>query len=275
MLFYFFITALIGCSPNNSQVRITENFCDNWKFHLGNVEKGQEIELNDSSWRTLNLPHDWSIEGEFSKDNPAGVGGGALPGGIGWYRKTFTLSEADSSKLIFIDFDGVYRNSEVWINGHYLGMRPYGYSSFRYELTSYLNFGNKENVLAVKVDNSKQPNSRWYSGSGIYRNVWLVTTNKVYVDHWGTYITTPLADGDAASVIVKTEVANHSDSDLTFDLTTVIIDSNGEEITSATTPGRVLNDSLLQVEQSLTVVAPNLWSVEKPYLYKALTTITV
>jgi hypothetical protein len=151
------------------------SFNDNWRFHLGDVTNGQNTD--DTKWRQLNLPHDWSIEGEFSEKAPAGTGGGALPGGLGWYRKTFTIDAASKGKLIFVEFDGVYRNSEVWINGHYLGKRPYGYSTFQYELTPYLVYGAKPNVIAVKVDNSQQPNSRWYSGSGIYRNVWLTELN--------------------------------------------------------------------------------------------------
>jgi beta-galactosidase len=168
----------------------TIDFDKGWRFNLGAVNDGQLPGLNDAGWRSLNLPHDWSIEGKFSKDNPATPEGGALPGGTGWYRKTFTVPASSKNKLIYIDFDGVYQKSDVWINGHHLGFRPNGYISFRYELTPYLNFSGK-NVIAVKVDNSVQPNSRWYSGSGIYRNVWLVTTNKIAIDHWGTYVTTP------------------------------------------------------------------------------------
>ena len=190
-LLSFLVLLLSVCAVASGQHRKTELFCKGWRFTLGDLPNAQAPALDDSQWRTLDLPHDWSIEGKFSKDNPATPGGGALPGGIGWYRKTFTISESEKGKLVYVDFDGVYRNSEVWINGHYLGKRPYGYSSFQYELTLYLKYGGDKNVLAVKVDNSQQPNSRWYSGSGIYRNVWLVTTEKVHVDHWGTFITTP------------------------------------------------------------------------------------
>src|SRR6056297_710144 len=161
---------LSNCTPSLEKVRIIEDFGQNWNFHLGDIKNAQQPEFNDRKWRSVDVPHDWSIEGKFSKDHPAGTGGGALPGGIGWYRKTFTLPNADSTNLVFVDFGGVYMNSEVWINGHFLGKSPYGYSSFRYELTPHLN-ANSENVLAVKVDNSQQPNSRWYSGSGIYRPV--------------------------------------------------------------------------------------------------------
>ncbi|MBP7887354.1 MAG: beta galactosidase jelly roll domain-containing protein, partial [Candidatus Marinimicrobia bacterium] len=179
------------CSDSRKMVRQIDNFSQSWRFNLGDLSDAERPEYDDSNWRTLDLPHDWSIEGEFSEEHPATPGGGALPGGIGWYRKTFTVSEGNKDKNVFIDFDGVYQNSEVWINGHSLGKRPYGYSSFRYELTPYLNYGDENNIIAVKVDNSQQPNSRWYSGSGIYRNVWLVVTDKVFVDHWGTFVTTP------------------------------------------------------------------------------------
>ena len=124
-----------------AQRRVILDFDADWKFHLGDVTHGEDLALNDSSWRTLDLPHDWSIEGEFSARNPAGAGGGALPGGVGWYRKAFAVPQRDSQRLLFVEFDGVYRNSEVWINGHRLGMRPYGYSSFSYELTPYLRYG--------------------------------------------------------------------------------------------------------------------------------------
>ncbi|PYO26141.1 MAG: glycoside hydrolase family 2, partial [Gemmatimonadetes bacterium] len=171
--------------------RATLAFDRAWRFHLGDVAAAQDPTFDDSGWRTLDLPHDWSIEGTFSDTNPAGPSGGALPGGVGWYRKTFSVAERDTGRLLSVEFDGVYRNSEVWINGHYLGKRPYGYSSFSYELTPHLRYGTAGNVIAVRVDNSQQPNSRWYSGSGIYRHVRLVTTNPVHVDQWGTYVTTP------------------------------------------------------------------------------------
>ena len=182
-------------------------FNQGWRFHLGDVPDAKDPGFDDSQWRQLNLPHDWSIEGEFDEKNPAGTGGGALPGGTGWYRKTFNVPATAKGKLVFIDFDGVYRNSEVWINGHYLGKRPYGYSSFEYDLTPFLNYGSQKNVIAVKVDNSEQPNSRWYSGSGIYRNVWLTTIEKVHVDHWGTYVTTPGVSEQSATVKIADEGA--------------------------------------------------------------------
>lgn len=256
-----------------SEIRSTENFGNDWRFSLGDIKNGQEIGLNDSSWRLLDIPHDWSIEGEFSKYNPAGVDGGALPGGIGWYRKSFEIKENEKDKLIFIDFDGVYRNSEVWINSHYLGKRPYGYSSFRYELTPYLYYGDKENILAVKVDNSQQPNSRWYSGSGIYRNVWLVATNKIYVDHWGTFITTPEVTEEFAKVSIEIKVRNATEQDQKVVVKTRVFNKVKAKIAEMETPVLALKDSITEVNQELTVKNPDLWSIENPNLYKAVTTI--
>jgi beta-galactosidase len=229
--------------------------------------------LDDARWRLLDVPHDWSIEGKFGKDNPSGVGGGALPGGTGWYRKTFTLPETDREKLAFIEFDGVYRNGEVWINGRYLGKRPYGYSSFEYELTPYLKFGGEKNVLAVKVDNSEQPNSRWYSGSGIYRNVWLTTTEKVFVDHWGTFVSTPEVTERGARVSVRTRVRNVLLEDQRVTLKTVLVDKNGRDVATAQSDAIVPKNSVYEFGQEFTVPHPDLWSVDGPALYKAVTAV--
>lgn len=253
----------------NSRPGRTISFNEDWRFHLGDVPNGQAPELDDSSWRRLDLPHDWSIEGSFDEKNPAGIGGGALPGGLGWYRKAFNLPGTTKGKLVFIGFDGVYRNSEVWINGRYLGKRPYGYSSFQYELTPHLNFG-AQNVIAVKVDNSQQPNSRWYSGSGIYRNVWLTTTEKARVDHWGTYVTTPEASEKSATVAIKTRVRNESESDVPINLSTILYDSVGKEVTRASERNVATKGSVAEVSQQLKVINPMLWSDDRPYLYKVI-----
>lgn len=253
--------------------RVIQNFDRNWKFNLGDIVDGQDPALSDTGWRTLNLPHDWSIEGTFSEDNPATPGGGALPGGIGWYRKTFTVSETNKNKLTFIQFDGVYRNSEVWINGHPLGKRPYGYSSFQYELTPYLKYGDEKNALVVRVDNSQQPNSRWYSGSGIYRNVWLVFTHKIAVDHWGTCITTSDVCDTSARVNVVTKVNNRSGKKQEIVLTTRILNAHEKEV-ARTTEKRILpKDFVREIKQDLKVQNPVLWSLENPSVYTAVTQI--
>src|ERR1700744_3484366 len=201
----FLLLLLISGLHSFSQTRTTADFDKGWHFHLGDIKDAEKTTMNDDAWRLLDLPHDWSIEGKFSKDNPATYDGGALPGGIGWYRKVFLIPASSKDKKVSIDFDGVYQKSTVWINGHLLGFRPNGYISFRYDLSPYLKFGGK-NIIAVKVDNSVQPNSRWYSGSGIYRNVWLVTTNKIAVDHCGTYVTTPQVDEKSAKVSLNLQV---------------------------------------------------------------------
>lgn len=246
------------------------SFNQNWRFNLGDVPNGQDTGLNDAQWRQLDLPHDWSIEGKFDENAPSGNGGGALPGGIGWYRKTFTVPLSAKGKLTFIEFDGVYRNSEVWINGHYLGKRPYGYSTFEYELTSHLIYGGGPNVIAVKVDNSQQPNSRWYSGSGIYRNVWLTTLDPVHIEHWGTYWTTPEVNTSSATVVFKTQVDNGSNSATPVNLTTIILDANGREVARTTTKEAAARDSHAEVSQTLKISSPMLWSDERPYLYKVV-----
>jgi beta-galactosidase len=265
----------ISLAGSPGGTRKTENFDKGWKFNLGDVTDAQASGFDDSLWRVLDLPHDWSIEGKFSKDNPATPSGGALPGGIGWYRKTFTIPVSEKGRLAFIDFDGVYKNSEVWINGHSLGLRPYGYSSFRYELTPYLKYGKEKNILAVKVDNSKQPNSRWYSGSGIYRNVWLVMTDKIYIAHWGTYVTTPEVTEQSAKVIIQTKIRNASLIDQAITLKTAIVDTKGKTIASADTTEKLMKASAGNIEQQLTVSNPVLWSIENPYLYRVLTTVIV
>ncbi len=268
----FAIMLLPFCALKAQTGRTTLDFDKGWRFHLGDVAGAENTSLNDKSWRMLDLPHDWSIEGTFNKENKATPEGGALPGGLGWYRKTFTIPATDKNKIIYIDFDGVYQKSDVWINGHHLGFRPNGYISFRYELTPYLRFGGS-NVIVVKVDNSVQPNSRWYSGSGIYRNVWLVKTNKIAVNHWGTFVSTPKVSAQSADVLVSTKVRLKMPSS-NINVTTTIIDAQGKTIVNKTDNDLNLADSISTVNQTLTIKSPVLWSIDHPYLYKAVTKIT-
>jgi len=270
---FVFLCLLLFAAPicrANSRPGKTVSFNQDWRFRLGDVAGVQDAGFDDSQWGQLDLPHDWSIEGEFSEQNPAGTGGGALPGGLGWYRKMFTVPATAKGKLIFIEFDGVYRNGEVWINGHYLGERPYGYSTFEYELTPYLVYGAQRNVIAVKVDNSQQPNSRWYSGSGIYRNVWLTTLDPVHVEHWGAYVTTPEVNEQSASVKVQTKVSNGSKSSAPVNLTTIIQDATGREVARAAERNVAAKGSHAEVSQTLSLSAPMLWSDDRPYVYKVI-----
>lgn len=265
---FFLLIIVLLISANVFAQRTVADFDKGWHFHLGDVTEAQKPAFADADWRTLNLPHDWSIEGTFSKENPATPEGGALPGGIGWYRKTFTVPAADKGKLLYIDFDGVYQKSTVYINGHELGFRPNGYISFEYELTPYLNFGGG-NTIAVKVDNSVQPNSRWYSGSGIYRNVWLVTKNKVSIDHWGTYVTTPEVSDKSATIHLETRI--HSGS--AFTLKTSVYNEEGVSVKSISSD--VKSTDSVVVKQDLVVDDPKLWSVDRPYLYKIVSEVLV
>ncbi|HVZ97743.1 MAG TPA: beta-galactosidase GalB, partial [Chitinophagaceae bacterium] len=246
-------------------------FTKDWKFFLGDAPDASSPSFHDASWRTLHLPHDWSIELPFDSASPTGNGGGALRGGLGWYRKTFTVPLSSKGKNVFIDFDGVYMNSEVFINGHSLGIRPNGYISFRYNLTPYLKYGNEKNVIAVKVDNSKQPNSRWYSGSGIYRNVWLVTTNDVYIDHWGTYITTPEVNEQQAEVNLAIQIASLKSIYTSVTVKTAIYDASSGLQQTQMSSAIIKNKN--EVRQEFSVINPHLWSIEDPYLYKAVTQV--
>ncbi len=259
------------------------NFNKDWSFALNPDEsKGlSSPEYDDSGWRILNLPHDWAIEGDFDERNPSGTGGGALPGGIGWYRNTFKVSENDRGQVFRIEFDGVYMNSSVYINGHLLGTRPYGYISFSYDLTPYINWGGV-NVIAVRVDNSDQPNSRWYSGCGIFRDVRLVKVNQVHIAEWGTYVSTPTVSRDKALVKVSATINDGNDiwSKVTRNLTvkSTIKDSEGKAIITSTT-SRELNwkgeEPVIVVDDSIWVDSPHLWSVDDPYMYTLVTELTL
>ena len=193
------------------QSRQEIQFDSDWRFSLGDPSGAEKATFEDSNWRKLDVPHDWSIEGPFDQKNPTGAAGGFLPAGVGWYRKHFTLPESQAQRRVFVEFDGVMANSDVWINGVHLGRRPYGYVSFRYELTPHLNFGQTPNVIAVRVDNSGQPASRWYAGAGIYWHVRLTITNPVHIDHWGTFVTTPEVSADKATISVQSTIVNQSE----------------------------------------------------------------
>jgi len=267
----FLLVAFFTCLTAVAQPRSRESFNKNWKFFLGDTEKAKESDFDDSKWRVLALPHDWSIEGEFDEKNPAKPEGGGLPAGIAWYRKKFTVPANSSSKNIAIEFDGIYRDSEVWINGKYLGKRPNGYISFQYDLTPHLKFG-AENVIAVRVDNSLQPNSRWYSGSGIYRNVWLNTANKIAIAHWGTFVSTSEVSAERAKVNIKSIIKNGS-SHQKVELRSVIYNAKGKAVVSLKS-NAVLTDSETEISQDIEVKQPQLWSVDNPTQYKVVTTIT-
>lgn len=279
----FFLLVVQPASAQSSS-RVVIDFNKDWKFFLGNDSTAFLENYNDAQWRRLDLPHDWSIEGKFGETNPTTTQGGALPGGIGWYRKTFVLPVTAQDKVVSIEFDGVYRNSEVWINGHYLGKRPNGYISFFYDLTPYLKKTPQQNIIAVKADNSQQPNSRWYTGSGIYRNVRLVTTGKIAVDTWGTFITSSVTSGDRrentptvkkvgeiALLTIKTAIRNSTGREQEISADTRIYNEKGVEVAKTSSRSFRMGTSGTTLVSSLQVNRPSLWSVDKPVLYKAVT----
>ena len=230
----FFCLVCVLCGLTTIQARQRQNFDADWLFILGDSAQMSQTGYNDNHWRRLNVPHDWAIEGDFYMGHPSGAGGGALPGGIGWYRKHFSL---DKIEKVYLEFDGVYMNSTVYVNGQQVGFRPYGYSSFEYDITPYVKAG--ENVVAVRVDNSDQPNSRWYSGCGIYRHVWLTQTNAIHVKHWGVYV----HDG-------KVEVDFENPTNQKVTVKNIWFDADGKPTS---------------------IKKPRRWSCEDPYIYKVRT----
>jgi len=219
---------------------------------------------NDSKWRRLDLPHDWAVEGDFNRNNPSGTGGGALPGGIGWYRKDFFAPKSLEGKCVSIEFDGVYMNSTIWINGHELGTRPYGYISFSHELTPYLEYG-KKNTIAVRVDNSDQPNSRWYSGCGIFRPVRIMICEKAHIAHWGIFAR--CLEKDLLSISARLEGCK----DGSYELRSELIDRDGEVLAFTQSTVGCAGDTT--VEQTMPVNGACLWSLTNPYLYDLRTAL--
>jgi len=267
LLIMFGVTFSSFSQPLNGE----SDFNQNWKFLLGDDAKAKLVNYPDAKWRTLDLPHDWGVEGSFSKSHPATFGGGALPGGVGWYRKQFVVPAVAKGKYVAIDFDGVYRNSEVWVNGHFLGKRPNGYIAFRYDLSPYLNYGGK-NTIAVRVDNSKQPNARWYSGSGIYRDVKLITKSRTHIDQWGTFVLTPVANESIAKVKIQVKVNAPALAKGTVLVRNLIYDRDNKLVASTEKPLK-LNGKITQSDQELDVQQPHLWSDTNPYLYTVRTQI--
>jgi beta-galactosidase len=243
-----------------------------WKFVLGDPSGAETPAFPDQSWRTVQLPHDWSIESAPDKNNPSGSGGGYFPNGTGWYRRTFNVPATWKDKRVSIELDGVYRNAIVYLNGHKLGTQPYGYTSFELDLTPELRFAGP-NVLAVRVDNSAQPNSRWYSGSGIYRHVRVVITNPTHVAHWGVFVTTPEVSDTTAKVQVRTAIANESAADAGLSVQTTLLDRTGKTVGTAQSSVQVAAHSDKELSQDLAVASPALWTPPSPSLYRAVTRV--
>jgi beta-galactosidase len=257
-----------SCEKEHPIDNIKASFDFDWKFALNDQPGAEQPEFDDSGWRLLDVPHDFSIEHPFDSAYATGAGGGYTNSGIGWYRKTFITESDFVDKKVWVLFDGVYRKSEVWINGHYLGIRPYGYSSFYYDLTPHLNPAGKENLIAVKVNTTEQPNSRWYTGSGIYRHVWLVAKNRLHINQWGVFARTVNANDNEASVDVSIELSNENDADQTCTVITRFMNAAGKEVEKAESKVEVKAGQPLKIDQNIQIDRPELWSIEKPNLYR-------
>ena len=257
-------------SPSPRQYR---ELATGWKFFKGDQSGAEKVSFDDSLWRTVTVPHDWSIEGPYSQEWASGTG--FLPGGVGWYRNTFRLNPDDSKdKSIFIEFDGVYRDSEVWINGHFLGKRPNGYISFQYNLTPYLQFDGDANILAVRVDHTDFADSRWYTGSGIYRPVRLCVTEAVRIAPWGVCVTTPSISAELAEIKIETTVDNLAFSQHEIQLSSYVLDPDGLVVAKVTTSGAAVDAEQQKIFiQELAVKRPLLWSIETPVLYSILSVV--
>lgn len=236
-------------------------FNEGWRFWLGDTLIAKNETFDDASWKKLVLPHDWSIEQKFDKEAPAGNDGGYLPTGTGWYRKTFNVPKEANGKKLQLYFEGVYMNSDVYVNGQRAGGHPYGYSSFFIDITPYVKTG--KNILAVRVDNSKQKNCRWYTGSGIYRNVWWIEKNPVHVADWGIQIQTP----DLQTAIVKTEIVNESAERKTVEVSMEIAGQVKKSTYDLQPQAHITAEQRFQVPEA------KAWSPESPNLYTAQVTV--
>lgn len=252
------------------KARTKLNIDVDWQFHLGDLPKASTMEFDDTDWQNVNVPHDWSIEQSFSKENPGG--NAFLPGGIGWYRKTLQWDKRWKDKEVLLNFDGVFMNSEVWINGHLLGKRPFGYISFSYNLAPYLKAG--KNKIAVRVDNSQIPSARWYTGSGIFRHVDLIITHPVHVARHGTFVRTPTVTSTAASVMAELNLVNHLGKKTKAKIRSRILDSKGLVVSEQEENLQLKVDSN-SLTQHFTLQKPMLWSPETPEMYQLVTTIRI
>ena len=274
------LTSSLFCQAQDSRAI---SFDKNWRFRKDTLTGAEQPQYSDKGWRLLNLPHDWSIEdlpnqmegevqGPFTKASVGKAATGFTEGGIGWYRKAFTLNNSYKGKRTYILFDGVYMDADVWINGHHLGNHPYGYTSFSYDLTNYLTTNGKSNVIAVRAKNLGK-NSRWYSGSGIYRHVWLLPVNPVHTKLWGNYITIPEASKDKATIDIQTSVENKSSKVKRIGVKVELMNPMGQVVASKNEALSIPADSSADLTQKLSVTNPRLWDLDHPILYKARVTL--
>ena len=241
-----------------------------WYFHLGDVRLGGRQSLNHSNWQKVSVPHDWTVE-QFASPHLASATG-YLPGGIGWYRTNLDVPATESGKRKYLYFEGVYNNSEVFINGNWLGKRPSGYASFLYDITPYVKPG-RENVVAVKVDHSEDADSRWYTGSGIYRDVFVVTAGDIHIDLWGSFYHTKIEENGKAHVNIQTTIRSHAKVANDLEVKYRLVDAQGKEVSSGTESFTLESKNTGEVTHQLVVDDPSLWSLQSPYLYQLQTEI--
>jgi len=283
LLAFTLVLLVNSCSNKGETLPRTVCFDEGWRFIKDNPPKAEDPTFDDSAWRLLDLPHDWSIEdlpnqikdsivGPFSKASIGKMGTGNTVGGTAWYRKTFKVDKSNKNKVVNLQFDGVYMNSDVWVNGKHLGNHPYGYTSFYFNITPYLNPAGENNTIAVQVKNEGF-NARWYSGSGIYRHTWLTYADQVHIGTWGTFITTPEVNEKSALVAVKTKVINEGEKETDVELNIEIINPEGKVVGNSKNKSTIEAGASFEFSQNITVDNPALWDFETPDLYRAKVTV--
>jgi len=264
------LVILFGCQNLSSDMERKIPFNSDWKFQLGDHPEAVEPGFDDSGWRLLDLPHDWAIEGDFSSEHSSGTG--YLPGGVGWYRKVEHLPKSLNNKVVYIQFDGAYQNTELWINGHFIGKRPYGYISFYYDISEYIRPG-EMNTFVVRLDHSNTGDSRWYTGNGIYRNVWLIQSNKVHVKPWGTAVSTHDISKEAAQVHVQTELQSALEENTAVTIRNSILNREGESVAESSKEVVISSLGETVVRDQMAILQPDLWSPETPHIYQLKTVL--
>ena len=263
-------------APVSGRVRSIVPFDAGWLFFQGTATGADQSGFADSSWRTVNVPHDWAIEGPFSQTAASSGRGGYAPSGIGWYRKHFTLPQSLSGRRVFVEFDGVMENSDVYVNGTHYGHHPYGWVSFRYDITASVTLGTTDNVISVKTDTTTQPAERYYAGAGIYRHVRIVAASPVHVDQWATFVTTPNPTTAAATVHVTTTVINSGTTSQSVTVQGIVSDASGAAQAPITTAAQTIAaGAAAGFTFDVPVANPKLWNLATPNMYQLLTNVQV
>jgi len=266
-----FAVSLFAMSNISAQTGFgkAEKINEDWRFHLGDVDAKRETDQRDRAWKVVQLPHDWSVKQTYSPSLASATG--YLPGGIGWYQKKLTITKNDEGKKLYLYFEGVYNRSEVFVNGQSLGKRPNGYISFSYDITPFVKYGG-ENIISVRVDHSQDADSRWYTGSGIYRDVYLVRANPVHLEQWGVYAYPEVKDNQG-TLHVKTAVNNQSTSPASVNINHELIDDQGKVLVKKTTKITLTTGLNQEIKTDLMLNNPKFWSIDLPNRYRLRTTV--